>query len=104
LRARIVWRGGDTITFDISVAIGSLKRLTCARTLTSRTLALHAVGLLEVKIARRLSEEGYRSLRRVCVLESTVRRIIWARNEGAAQIHCAQLRSRRIGGHQIGTK
>jgi DNA invertase Pin-like site-specific DNA recombinase len=75
VHTRIVWRGGDTTTFDVPIAVGSLERLACAGALTSQTLALHAAGLSDAEIARRLTAEGYRSPRRDCVIESTVRRI-----------------------------
>jgi DNA invertase Pin-like site-specific DNA recombinase len=75
VHTRMVWRGGDTPTFDVPIAVGCLERLSCAGALTSQTLALHAAGLAAAEIARRLRAEGYRSPRRDCVIESTVRRI-----------------------------
>jgi DNA invertase Pin-like site-specific DNA recombinase len=75
VHTRIVWRGGDTTTFDVPIAVGALGRLTCASALIQQTLALHAAGLRDAEIARRLTEEGYRSPRRAGVIESTVRRI-----------------------------
>jgi hypothetical protein len=75
IHTRIVWRGGDTTSFDIPVAVGSLTRLTCARELGERICALHAAGACDATIAQRLTEQGYRSPRREIVLESTVRRI-----------------------------
>ena len=75
IHTRIVWRGGDTTTFDIPIAVGSLDRLTCARELEEQILVLHAAGVRDAEIAQRLTEQGYRSPRRPEVLESTVRRI-----------------------------
>jgi DNA invertase Pin-like site-specific DNA recombinase len=75
IHTRIVWRGGDTTSFDIPIAVGSLQRLSCAGELTEHTRALHAAGLSDVQIAQRLTALGYRSPRREHVLESTVRRI-----------------------------
>jgi hypothetical protein len=75
IHARIVWRGGDTSTFEIPIAVGSLDRLTCAHELEEHVLAGHAAGATDAEIAQRLTEHGYRSPRREVVLESTVRRI-----------------------------
>jgi DNA invertase Pin-like site-specific DNA recombinase len=75
VRTRIVWRGGDTTTFDIPVAVGALDRLASAKELEAQVLALHAAGRTDAAIAHTLTDQGYRSPRREMVLESTVRHI-----------------------------
>jgi DNA invertase Pin-like site-specific DNA recombinase len=75
VRTRIVWRGGDTTTFDIPVAVGALDRLASAEELEAKVLALHAAGRPDATIAQTLTDQGYRSPRREIVLESTVRHI-----------------------------
>jgi DNA invertase Pin-like site-specific DNA recombinase len=75
VHTRIVWRGGETTSFDIPIPVDSLDHLSCAGELVERTLALHAAGLSDGDIAERLTEHGYRSPRSHRVLESTVRRI-----------------------------
>jgi len=75
VHTRIVWRGGETTSFDIPIPVDSLDHVSCAGELVARTLALHAAGLSDGDIAERLTEHGYRSPRSHRVLESTVRRI-----------------------------
>jgi hypothetical protein len=75
VHTRIVWRGGETTSFDIPIPVASLDHLSCAGELVEQTLALHAAGLSDGDIAERLTEHGYRSPRSHRVLESTVRRI-----------------------------
>ncbi len=75
IHTRIVWRGGDTTSFDIPIAVGSLNRLTCAHDLEEHVRAGHAAGDSDAEMAQRLTEQGYRSPRRRIVLESTIRRI-----------------------------
>jgi hypothetical protein len=58
IHTRIVWRGGDTTSFDIPIAVGALQRLTCAPQLGDQVLAGHAAGKCDAEIAQRLTEQG----------------------------------------------
>jgi hypothetical protein len=71
----IVWRGGDTTTFDIPVPVGSFDRLASAQELEQQVVALHAAGASDAAIAQALTGQGYRSPRRESVLVRTVCRI-----------------------------
>lgn len=75
IRTRIVWRGGDTTTFDVPVAVGAFAGLAAAPELEERILAHLAAGRADREIADDLTREGYRSPRREAVIPSTVRNI-----------------------------
>ena len=75
VRARIVWKGGDTTTADLPVTVGALARLSCAATMERHIVRLTRQGLPDVEIAERLTRHGYRSPRHAFVLPSTVRAI-----------------------------
>ena len=75
IRTRIVWRGGDTTTFDVPVAVGAFARLATAPELEERILAQLAAGCSDHEIAKDLTRAGYRSPRREVVIASTVRNI-----------------------------
>ncbi|HET8630570.1 MAG TPA: recombinase family protein, partial [Thermomicrobiales bacterium] len=75
IRTRIVWRGGDTTTFDVPVPVGAFAGLAAAPEMEERILAHLAAGRTDREIAEALTSEGYRSPRREVVIESTVRNI-----------------------------
>jgi DNA invertase Pin-like site-specific DNA recombinase len=75
IRARIVWRGGDTTTMDIPVTVGSLTRLSCGQGLENEALELARQGQTDEAIAAELTRRGYRSPRETKVIASTVRGI-----------------------------
>jgi DNA invertase Pin-like site-specific DNA recombinase len=75
VRARIVWRGGDTTTTDVPVTVGSLTRLSFAEDMEKEVLQLSRQGLSDVQIAEGLTRQGFRSPHRSVVLPSTVKGI-----------------------------
>jgi DNA invertase Pin-like site-specific DNA recombinase len=75
VRVRVVWRGGDTTTFDVPVAVGALARLPGAGEMARVAVELFGRGESDEAIAAELTRRGYRSPREVAVLPSTVRTI-----------------------------
>lgn len=75
VRTRIVWRGGDTTTADVPVAVGSLAALASAPALEAEALALMHAGRRDDEIADVLTARGFRSPRRERVIASTVRNL-----------------------------
>jgi DNA invertase Pin-like site-specific DNA recombinase len=75
VRTRIVWRGGETTTFDVPVAIGAFTALAAAPEMEERARALVRAGRPDREVAAELTAQGYRSPRREIVLESTVRNL-----------------------------
>jgi hypothetical protein len=75
VRARIVWRGGETTITDIGVTVGSLARLSFAADMEKRVLQLSRRGQSDEQIAAHLTRQGFRSPRHATVLPSTVRSI-----------------------------
>src|SRR5262249_55333880 len=75
IRARIVWRGGDTTTADLPMTVGALACLSFAQAMEEEVLNLARQGWTDAQIAGRLTGEGFRSPQRPTVLPSTVRNI-----------------------------
>jgi DNA invertase Pin-like site-specific DNA recombinase len=73
VQARIVWRGGETTTLQISVPVGSLKDLAGAEAMERLVLERSAQGIADEVIASELTGQGYRSPMHPFVLPSTVR-------------------------------
>lgn len=74
IRTRIVWKGGDTTTLDLPIAVGSLAELSHGTELEYRILALAHQGLDDETMAQRLTAEGFRSpMSPTAVLPNTVR-------------------------------
>lgn len=75
LQIRIVWHGGETTTFNISVSVNSFRELTNATEMEQLIVKLSKEGKTDVEIAKYLAKQGYRSPKKNAVLESTVERI-----------------------------
>jgi len=75
IHARIVWRGGATSSFDISIPVGSLADLPNHEQMEQRIVALSKQGKPDEDIARDLSSEGFRSPMHHDLLTSTVKGI-----------------------------
>jgi DNA invertase Pin-like site-specific DNA recombinase len=75
VRARIVWRGGDTTATDLPVTVGSLACLSFAKAMEAEVLNLARQGWTDEQIAGQLTGAGFRSPQRPTVLPSTVRGI-----------------------------
>jgi hypothetical protein len=75
VHTRIVWRGGESTTLEVPIAVGVYQALSRAKEMEERILALHQEGQSDLQIAQRLSAEDYRSPRHEEVLPSTVRRV-----------------------------
>ena len=75
VRARIVWKGGDTTTADLPMTVGSLASLPFAQAMEKEIVHLARQGWTDEQIAGRLTREGCRSPRCSAVLVSTVRSI-----------------------------
>ena len=70
---RIVWRGGDTTTTNLPVAVGAFARLSTAEALEKEIVELAKEGKRDEEIAKELTSRGYRSARDEGVRVSTVR-------------------------------
>jgi hypothetical protein len=75
VHTRIVWRGGETTTFEVPVAVGALTALPTAPAMAQQIRVLFAAGTSDVEIAQQLTRHGYRSPSRPSVLPSTVKGI-----------------------------
>jgi DNA invertase Pin-like site-specific DNA recombinase len=75
IHVRIVWRGGDTTSFDVPVAVASIARLSCAREMERIAVELFREGQSDGEIAAELTRRGYRSPRELTVIPNTVRTI-----------------------------
>jgi DNA invertase Pin-like site-specific DNA recombinase len=95
IRARMVWKGGDTTTADLPVTVGSLARLSCAAAMKKDVVRLARQGHSDAEIAERLTREGYRSPRHPIVLPSTVQAI---RLRQRLMVQRSQSHPRRIAG------
>jgi Recombinase zinc beta ribbon domain len=73
VHTRIVWRGGETTTFEVPVAVGALTDLPTASAMAQQIRVLFAAGMSDVEIAQQLTRHGYRSPSRPAVLPSTVK-------------------------------
>jgi hypothetical protein len=75
IHTRIVWRGGETTTFEVPVAVGALTDLPGAYEMAQQIRVLCAAGTSDDEMARQLTQHGYRSPSRPAVLPSTVKGI-----------------------------
>ena len=75
IHTRIVWRGGETTTFEVPVAVGALTDLPGAHEMAQQIRVLFAEGTSDDEMARQLTQHGYRSPSRPAVLPSTVKGI-----------------------------
>jgi DNA invertase Pin-like site-specific DNA recombinase len=76
VQIRVVWRGGDTTTFEVPVQVGSFADLSQAAAMEEIILDLSRQGQTDEQIADHLTALGHRSpMRADVVLPSTVRNI-----------------------------
>jgi Recombinase zinc beta ribbon domain len=75
IHTRIVWRGGETTTFEVPVAVGALTDLPGAHEMAQQIRVLFAEGTSDDEMARQLTQHGYRSPSRPTLLPSTVKGI-----------------------------
>jgi len=72
MHTRIVWRGGETTTCEVPVAVGALTDLPGAHEMAQQIRGLCAEGTRDDQMARPLPPHGSRSPSRPTVLPSTV--------------------------------
>jgi len=75
MHTRIVWRGGETTTFDVPVTVGALRDLPTAHEMAQHIRGLFAEGTSDAAMAHQLTQQGYRSPSQPYVLPSTVQGI-----------------------------
>ena len=75
IHTRIVWRGGETTTLEVPVAVGALTDLPTAHAMAQQMRVLFAEGKSDDDMARQLTQHGYRSPSQPSVLPSTVKGI-----------------------------
>ncbi|HEY5864237.1 MAG TPA: recombinase family protein [Candidatus Tectomicrobia bacterium] len=75
MHTRIVWRGGETTTLEVPVAVGALTDLPMAPQMAQQIRGLFAEGKSDDEMARQLTQHGYRSPSQPSVLPSTVKGI-----------------------------
>jgi DNA invertase Pin-like site-specific DNA recombinase len=95
IRARIVWKGGDTTMTDLPVTVGALARLSCAAAMEKDVVRLTRQGHNDAEIAEHLTRQGCRSPRHPMVLPSTVRAI---RLRHRLMVKRSQSHPRRVAG------
>lgn len=96
IHTRIVWRGGATTSFDISIPVGSLAELPRLEEMEQKILNSSQHGKLDEDIANELSAEGFRSPMSNYLLPSTVKGI---RLKHGIMLKRSQSHPRRIAGH-----
>ncbi len=95
VQTRIVWKGGETTTIQIPVAVGSLSQLSFAKEMEEQIIELSQAGKGDKEIAEHLTMKGFRSPMGQDVLSNTVKSIRLKRR--VFQIH-AQSHPRCIPG------
>lgn len=75
IHTRIVWRGGETTTFEVPVTVGALRDLPAAHEMAQQIRILFAEGKSDKERAQQLTQQGYRSPSQPYVLPSTVQGI-----------------------------
>lgn len=75
LSIRIVWRGNETTTASINISVGSFKELSFAKEMEKKIITLSQQGENDKSIAKKLTDQGYRSPMKSYVLPSTVQTI-----------------------------
>lgn len=95
VRARIVWKGGDTTSADIPVTVGSLASLSFVQEMETAVVQRARQGQTDEQMATELTQQGFRSPQRSIVLPSTVKSI---RLRHHLMIKRSQSHPRRIAG------
>jgi hypothetical protein len=72
---RIVWKGGETTTFEVPTTVGSFADLSGAQEKERLVVKLFKEGNTDKQIVRRLTELGHRSPQKKHVVPSTVQTI-----------------------------
>ena len=72
---RIVWKGGETTSFEVPTTVGSFADLSGAKEMERLVVKLFKEGNTDKQIARRLTELGHRSPQKSYVVRSTVQTI-----------------------------
>jgi len=75
VKARIVWKGGDTTSLEVPVTVHSLADLSFAKDMEESVVRLAKSGKTDAEIAQVLTHRGYRSPHGQTVLSSTVKHI-----------------------------
>ncbi|HEY9642569.1 MAG TPA: recombinase family protein [Coleofasciculaceae cyanobacterium] len=75
VQTRIIWKGGDTTTVDLSVPVGAISSLSNAQELEQWIIDLTHQGLEDAAIAEQLTQQGFHSPSREALLPSTVKNI-----------------------------
>jgi DNA invertase Pin-like site-specific DNA recombinase len=75
VHCRVVWKGGETTTTDLSVPVGTLARLSNNKAMEAAILKLARRGRSDEAIADQLTKQGHRSPMHRAVLPSTVQKI-----------------------------
>ena len=96
MHTRLVWRGGETTTFEVPVAVGALTDLPTAHELAQQIRVLLAEGTSDDDMARQLPQHGDRSPSQPAVLPRTVKGI---RLKLGLMQHRSQSHPRRIAGY-----
>jgi DNA invertase Pin-like site-specific DNA recombinase len=96
IHTRIIWRGGETTTFEVPVAVGALTDLPTAHEMAQQIRVLFAEGKSDDEMARQLTQQGYRSPSQPSVLPSTVKGI---RLKLSLMQNRSQSHPRRIAGY-----
>ena len=79
LQVRVVWKGGQSTTFEVPTTVGSFEKLSGAEEMERLILELFEEDLSDKEIADYLRGLGYRSPRSAQVLPSTVSKIRYRR-------------------------
>jgi len=96
VRIRIVWRGGDTTTTEITIPVNSMTDMTDASKLEARITELARQEVSDQSIAEQLTAEQFRSPTSSTLLPSTVKRI---RLQHGIMLECHQSHPRQIPGY-----
>jgi len=72
---RIVWKGGETTTFEVPTTVGSFADLSGSEEMERLVVKLFKEGNTDKQIARRLTELGHRSPQKTYVVRSTVQTV-----------------------------
>jgi len=89
VHTRIVWKGGETTTISIPVAVGALSQLSFAKEMEDKIIELSTTGKNDYEIAVQLTHDGFRSPMGQEVLSNTVQSIRLKRRvfQNRAQSH-----------------
>jgi hypothetical protein len=75
IQTRIVWKGGQTTTFEVSTTVGAFADLSGAEEMERLTVGLFKEGNADKQIAQCLTDLGHRSPQKTYVLPTTVQTI-----------------------------